>query len=124
MGTQEIYVRRAESKDVPFVLDSWIRSCSDYPRDSKREWILRELARPGSEVMVATLDEDHDLLLGWAATRADPVRGDVVLYVYVKLAYRGNGIAKALLEGKPFKRAQALPRHRGLPEGIVYDRWA
>jgi len=119
---EEVRVRDIRDDELGLVFDSWIRSSDDYPRDSKRKWIERELARPDTRVLAAVFREnegDPELVLGWAAVRGN----DCVLYVYVKLPYRGNGIAKLLIGDRNEQRVQHLPRSRRIPEGWKYDRW-
>lgn len=55
------------------------------------------LARPQSEVRLAILEQDPDLVFGWALTEPDTLH-----YIYVPKAYRQNGIARQLLKDHEF----------------------
>ena len=91
--------------DVPFILDSWIRSFRESPwagcvpnnqfYDVTRSAIEGLLER-GAKLVVACSRVDSDQILGWACT--EKVRGgDAAHFVYVKDPYRRRGLATELL---------------------------
>ncbi len=91
-------------RDLAFVIDSWRQSFWDapairgmarddyFPAQERRIYAL--LARPGAKLKVARDEQDAELVLGWALIEAP-----VLHYVLVRSKLRGNGIARALLEG-------------------------
>lgn len=62
-----------------------------------------ELALERGEVLLACDVQDSDLVLGWLCFR----RPDIGHYVYVKEAYRGQGVARALF-AEAFGAAQKI----------------
>ena len=72
----------AEKRD-PKEADEFYRSAS--------EKIAKAIKRPGTEVRVACLADDPDMLLGWSV-----LHGTHLEFVYVKFDYRGKGIGKLL----------------------------
>lgn len=53
------------------------------------------MTRPQAQVKLAVLDDDYDVVLGWAL-----IEPDVLHYVYVNRENREIGIAKALLQNQ------------------------
>lgn len=97
----EVHIRPATEGDLPFIVDSWMRSYSKsvtvarpiYDR-FQRELIERLLK--ASTVLVACNSESPSQLFGYVVAQR---RGAVVVlhYVYVKQIFRHFGIAAALL---------------------------
>lgn len=98
-----VVVRPATFDDVPFVMDSWLRSFGkgrtwvfrgvDGARfyDNHRKIVEELVAR--SFVLVACLAEVPDALLGWACAEKDCLH-----YMYVKNKYRRKGVATEMLK--------------------------
>lgn len=103
--------RPARPSDVPFILDSWIKSFRESPwagvvpnnqfYDVTRSAIEGLLER-GARLVVACSKADPDQILGWSCT--EKVRGgDAAHFVYVKDPYRRRGLATELIQhGTPF----------------------
>ena len=110
----QIRLRPVRSEDVPLVTNSWLRSF----RDSCHVWgvpdqsyfwchhkILEKLI-PRSSVVVACLEDDPNVILGWIAYE---MAGEVMVLhnCYVKKPFRGLHIASRLfkevyeIEGEP-----------------------
>jgi hypothetical protein len=92
-------LRPGEPSDHPFIVDSWLQSYRGqsiardaghrYMHDMK--WLVRAwLAR--CAVIVACDPEAPGAIWGWAVTT-----GDMVLYAYVRMEFRRQGIAKMML---------------------------
>jgi GNAT superfamily N-acetyltransferase len=133
-----IAYRKATAADMPFVVDSFLESfrtahagglivMSDWKPVMRRQLALM-LSRPGSEVWVAYHPgEDVADLYGWIALwRAER---PLVLYVYVKQAYRRLGVARGLfgaagidLEG-PFDYAAKTGVVTSLAPKMPRARW-
>lgn len=97
--------RAARPSDVPFILDSWIKSFRESPWAGvvpnnqfyavTREAIEGLLAR-GAKLTIACSRADEDQILGW--TCLEPVRdGTACHFTYVKDPYRKRGLATELL---------------------------
>ena len=110
----QIRLRPVRSEDVPLVTNSWLRSF----RDSCHVWgvpdqsyfwchhkILEKLI-PRSSVVVACLEDDPNVILGWIAYE---MAGEVMVLhnCYVKKPFRGLHVASRLfkevyeIEGEP-----------------------
>lgn len=111
--SQPVNYRPAQPADIPFILDSWMKSWRNSPWagtipnnryfETQRDCIEQLIAR-GMEVIVAT-HEPTGRILGYIAyeqTQDTPAR-TVVHYLYVKDAYLRvrPSIAEALLERTP-----------------------
>lgn len=59
------------------------------------QYIKMLMTRPQAQVKLAVLDDDYDVVLGWAL-----IEPDVLHYVYVNRENREIGIAKALLQNQ------------------------
>lgn len=97
--------------DMSFIQSSWSQSYfsgANYKKAISPEGFnkyhrpLREsfLDRPTSAIIVCCAETDHDLILGWIAVEKPEEDEDHIIlhYVYVKDAFKGNGIAKELLK--------------------------
>jgi GNAT superfamily N-acetyltransferase len=145
MGPVSVVFRRAAAGDLPFVISSWSSSyrtsyyaglvtMNDWA-DVMHVQLRKILARPSIVTCVAH-DPDEDLagsadLLGFiAGDVADRSKVPLVLYVFVKAHYRGNGVARGLFNAlgvdpsKPFDFACKTPVVRELERKIPYARWS
>lgn len=97
-------IDRANDGEMNLVLDSWVRSGEKSrlgevaPKTVFRQGHMRVIVRllRECEVTVAELPDVPGLAIGWACWDSDATH-----YVYVKTAYRRQGVANALLSGKP-----------------------
>ncbi len=87
-----IHLRDATEQDLPFLIDSWVRSCKTGSKHSKRQVVREQLYDLGASVACWT--EDPELIIGWRCS-ADRI----LHYVYVKRDYRREGVARLLLGG-------------------------
>jgi len=101
-ATGQLRITQMTAAERPFVLDSWVRSylpfrppyAPSYGMGAKA-WTLRcaERLTMAQPVLVATLDQAPDVVLGWACGGPG-----VLHYCYVRQPARRNGIASALLQ--------------------------
>lgn len=98
--------------DLPFLLSTWLRSYKHNSQFASRirnhvffKWhhdlLERALSRPTTRVLVATLPDAQDVIVGYFVHEAQDV--PVAHWVYVKADFRKFGVAKALIA------ASALP---------------
>ena len=81
---------------MPFILNSWLKS--NRWTDARAEYytemspaikaIIRE-----NRVMVATITEEPDCFVGWICGKSGELH-----YVYIKSAFRRDGVAKELIK--------------------------
>ena len=139
MATQTnriVTIRPATPNDRPFVLATWERSYGSSPTarslgiDYKRIWrpLIERLWRrsaDGAGILVATLPDAPDLIVGWLV--AEPIRR-VVHYVYVRGKTSAGdglqraGVATALLDALPC-RSYVVTHSTELTEAIR-ARWS
>lgn len=89
---------------MAFIIDAWKKSYenAEAVRHADREHYRVEMPRAirrlisQGEARIAYDPKDEDTLVGFAV-----FRGAELHYVYVKKDFRGQGIARALLEGVP-----------------------
>ena len=95
-------LRLGRPSDLAFVVDSWVkRGHHRNERLSDATARVRALlASEGTELRIACLPDDEDAIVGWAVVVTKP---PTLHYVYVRKELRGNGIARALLNGIPRK---------------------
>jgi len=103
-------VRAANKNDVPFILDSWMKSwrkskfsgCigNDKYYDVTRANI-ENLVRRGSKFKVVCLDTDENAILGWACIENLKDGNTAVHYIYVKDPYLKMGVPNKLTEDLP-----------------------
>jgi GNAT superfamily N-acetyltransferase len=102
-------IRHAEIGDMPFVLDSWLRSYASTPwglslgpryrtvQEHRARWCIER-----GTCLAAFDEEAPEIVLGWACGRRDPSTLD---YVYVMREARGRNIGRLLamqvLGGQP-----------------------
>ena len=101
------HVRAAKKEDVPFLLDSWMKSwrvnkhSGCIPNNQfyqvTRDCIENLVAR-GSKFRVACLDKDEDAILGWICYEKLRDSSDCVHYMYVKDPYLKMGIGNKLAD--------------------------
>ncbi len=111
-GTQAILREAKSGSDHAFLYSTW-RNALWYAekRDQKTadqfykdasEKIATLLKLPGIKIRIACLDDDPDMLLGWAVLRSAHLE-----FVYVKIDYRRKGIGRLLTKGfKTFSEPQ------------------
>lgn len=100
-------MRKAVNGDRNFILATWLRGLyygDSFYREVNKDTFMKHyhgvveaiLAQPGTEIIVACLKEDPEVILGYAVGRK--VEGLKVLdYLFVKSAWRNIGIAKSLV---------------------------
>ena len=108
-------LRKAAAADVPFILNSWLRSHYDawaephgipkgrYYAETHRSACLT-LAR--AECLLAVNPEDETHLLGYVVWEPGTLH-----YVYVKHPYRREGLASRLLEATGLQRGFHYTHH-------------
>ena len=107
----EVKLRAAQEDDGPYILDTWVSHQRNahkklYVQDSvyKREMTaaVKSLIRKVTPT-VAYFEEEPDYILGYicAENLADEL---VIHFTYVRKLYRGNGIAKKLLESVGYNK--------------------
>lgn len=105
----DVALRAADARDHDFIMDSWLRSfrsawpemrTGDYFRLQRRR-IEQLLAMPMTAVTILHPEADRDLIVAWCcATRTTARDGSVIHYVYVREAYRRQGLATRLVQGE------------------------
>jgi GNAT superfamily N-acetyltransferase len=107
-GEAELSYRGATPEDLPFIQSSW---GSSYYAGTHAVKILtpdefhfchrplreRFFEQPNTQIIVCTPDDDRWLILGWIATELIP-SASIIHYVYVKSAFKGQGIARELIK--------------------------
>lgn len=100
-------IRPAESTDIPFILNSWLKRYRDavHPRlvtdrvyfEAQHAVIRKILATEGLEILVACDPTDANHIYGYVV--AEHLTPDWILlhWIYVKGAFRKFGLAKRLL---------------------------
>lgn len=113
----EVVIRGSRTSDLNFIMSTWLRGqrhgCTYYSEiDSKAYYdlqglvLLDTMANPKCSIRVACLDTEPDLILGYSVVTwsGEPL----INWVYVKSAFRGQGIANKLLEGVNAKTVTSL----------------
>lgn len=112
--TDKPYAFRAYiNDDIPFIMSSWGksfykgRSFKTFLSPSEFTALHRPVtkaffSRPTSTVILCVSEKDPSLIMGWAAIEKAVRPGIILHYVYVKEAFKKEGIASQLL-------AKALP---------------
>jgi GNAT superfamily N-acetyltransferase len=101
VSNPEFLLRGPAPTDIPFVLNSWLKSARDvgdhasmsnavYFAGYRNECVAK---LETGNVTVACSSEDPDQIYGWLAWT-----GRVIHYVYVKHPYRRFGLARAMVE--------------------------
>lgn len=105
--SDDFAIRPAAPDDMAFVIDAWLEGYwMDGPFSlvmPKSTWwprwhrvIENILADERTRTVIACLGERPDQLMGFACSRPP----DILHWVYVKQAFRGNGIARELLHAR------------------------
>lgn len=100
-----VAIREGLPEDRNFILATFLRGLyygqswfSEIPKDifMKEYHKVAEhiLAKPDTQVSIACLAEDPEVILGYALTSKD---GSVIHFLFVKSAWRGIGIGKSLI---------------------------
>jgi len=118
--TLAVKIRPYEAGDEAMLVHSWLESYHDVPTVAwapRGTWlriahdrIEAALADPKSTVLVACNPESPSQIFGWLCGE-----GYCLHYVYVKLTYRGLGIARGLVE----EWMRDAPR-----KSVVVSHWA
>ena len=109
--------RLSTEEDIPFLHSSW--GSSYYAGNHAHKRISptdfhsfhgqirnRYLARETKRILMCCPMDDPWLILGWIATEALPT-ATVLQYLYVKSAFKGQGIAELLIK-------------KSIPPGVIY----
>lgn len=102
-------IRPYKTEDLNFVKHSWGSSYykgADYvtflsPKEfnSKHRQIRDEiLHRPNIAILIACSKRDEDLILGWILVEKPKSDGIIFHYIYVKEAFKGEGISDKLMK--------------------------
>jgi ribosomal protein S18 acetylase RimI-like enzyme len=96
-----LIVRQATTSDYPYITDSFWRTYlreSSYARGSRPKQLIRTIetliARHDWHVSVLCFDDLADEIIGWVLWRSPTEIG----WIDVKGSYRGQGLAKRLLD--------------------------
>ena len=116
-------LRPAVPADLPYFIATFSKSARDTSLAKGcdaaalfaflRALLVRQMDRPDAVVTVATSPDDTDLILGWCVST-----DDAVTWVYVRSAFRGTGIARALVPATA--RSYTLKPNRRIPTGFAY----
>lgn len=121
------------SREENLVWSSWLQSQrkfafygadGSWPTDGERGFFTRErariealMARPGLVILAAYDPADVEQIFGWVAFEREPKRCH---YLYVKAAFRGLGIARALYEAADKPR---VCTSRGFAFAVLAERY-
>jgi hypothetical protein len=116
---EAVQTRKAEAKDNPFILASWLNHYKNYSYFAKRikndvyygahERVIKLiLARKSCHVLIAYTPAEPDVILGFIVYEDSLWPDPVVHFVYVKKPFRRFGIARELVKasGLENKRIQ------------------
>ncbi len=139
-GSLPVRFRAPAKSDVPFVVDSWVKSARATPAHAPM-WsdvyartyvpIVDALVR-SAFILVAYYETDRDHLCGWIAWDDAPSSGFVLHYVYVKDDLRRDGLATMMVKhvrpnfGDEITTVSmaCTPRTPGAPTWPqIVDRW-
>jgi hypothetical protein len=93
-----IFLRSMTDQDIPFIFSSWLKSYKNTQShvDSdiyyKGQHKLIELILSNSSVLIASLDDDPETILGYTVFSVDTLH-----WIYVKSTYRNMGFATTML---------------------------
>lgn len=100
--------------EVRFILDAWARSYRDSPwsgtitNDKYAEisrWTITSLVARGAKVLVAIPELGPRRVVGFVCYE----KPDVLHYVYVKKNFRGNGVARLLVDAAKYAMGTETP---------------
>ncbi len=104
----EVVIRGATKSDMSFIYSTWLRGvyhgCSYYSKMESRAFYssytrLIAIVLVPASVRIACLPTDPDVIIGYAVIGFTK---DVIHWVYVKSAFRKQGVAKELLKDVTF----------------------
>jgi len=98
-----VQIRKHTKEDLPFIYRSWLMgqyygldlfslSKKDSFMNAYRKIIDHILQRPNTEIQIAALAEDQEIILGYSILEKDALH-----WVFVKKEFRKMGIAKKLI---------------------------
>jgi hypothetical protein len=100
---ESMIIRQAVASDVPFIFSTWLKGLrygneifelvpAEIYFENYHRIIQNILASPSTQISVACLKEDKDVILGYAV-----YTGTTLHWCHVKTAWRNIGIAKQLV---------------------------
>lgn len=123
--TAPFLIRDARASDAAFITDAWLSSYRVRTL-ARIEREIRKLART-SRIRIACDRSDEDTLLAFAAfgTTGESLGTDALHYAYVKQGFRGEGLARALIEPETIRaytfRTDDLARLKPAQRGWIYE---
>ena len=126
-------IRDVEPGDMNFIYATWLRGLyyggSSFYRDIKKEVFFKKyeniikhlLLKEGLKAKIACLKEDTDVILGYAVYEPQTA----LHYVFVKEAWRRQGLAKMLVPGdlKTVTHLTELGDGLRKKQGMEFDPW-
>lgn len=108
MSYSDLTFRSYNDDDIPFIMDSWgssyLKGCAAHKYISPDDFHafhrpIRErfFAKPNTCVIVCSPSDDPWLIIGWVAVEKI-TSGLVLQYLYVKSAFKTQGIAAQLIK--------------------------
>lgn len=102
---EEIKLRAMQPNDMSFIYSTFLRGlyygCAHFKEMKKDAFfvaqettLLRLMAKPVCNVVIACLSSEPDIILGW--TLIEP-KNAVLHFIYVKDAWRSKGVAKQMV---------------------------
>lgn len=141
LDAEKAYTFRAYiPEDINFISNSWgssyykgmrynlTMSPEEFHNDYHRKHRENLFANPRASIIVCCGSKDFNLILGWIAfEKPKKSEGMILHYIYVKQAFKGNGIAKelvgkALLKG-PISYTHATERAWRIIDSCKDDRF-
>jgi len=106
MSNKEIEVRLAKPEDLNFIFSCWLRNYRHSSQFAKKvsnavyyKWhhkVIERIIGRGAQVRIAHPIGEPDIILGFSCLELFE-DAPLIHFIYVKKAFRGMGIAKALL---------------------------
>lgn len=129
-----IVLREATPEDKNFIYSTWLKGMfhgSDFTKTIAKEvfyeqfpkYIDSVLNKHNTRIVVACLKDEKDVVLGYAVI-GEP---DVAYWVYVKAAWRQQGIAKQLFSGYTISTGASYTKPGGeimKKKKITYNPWS
>lgn len=128
----EVLIRGRKPEDTPFITSTWLKgqlygnsffSAVDpdtyYSHYSK--YLEHVLADPMVDVAVACLPGEPDIILAYIV-----FKGPGIAWAFTKKAWRGQGIARQLIEGRPISVVYSLTKPGQaimLKKGWKFNPW-
>jgi len=112
-----IITRHVQPRDTDYIYSSWLNHnyysnpyFTHMPQDLYFKEYSKEINKiiknPLAEITIAVLEEDPNMIIGYAVTTGT----DTLNWVYVKKDYRNKGVAKFLLASKHITKATTLTK--------------